>query len=82
MQAHIMSLHKPLVPGVGSKDYFFLKVVMLHMKLKEKMCISSCKQNLGPYQTPLTSRVALKVIFLLVQKRIFDKVNLLAIKHS
>ena len=37
MQAHIMSLHTPSVPGVGSRgqNIFFPKVVILHIKLKD-----------------------------------------------
>ena len=35
MQAHILSLRAPTVPGIVSKcQNFFLKVVMLHIKLK------------------------------------------------
>ena len=36
MLANILPLHTPLTPGMGSKGYFFsfLKVVMLHIKLK------------------------------------------------
>ena len=33
----------PRPPGVGSK--LFLKVVILHIKLKEKKCRSTCKQK-------------------------------------
>ena len=36
-QANILSLHTPLTPGVGSNvKTFFLKVVMLHIKLNGK----------------------------------------------
>ena len=35
-KAHILSLHTPSAPGVGSKgqNIFFLKVVILHIKFK------------------------------------------------
>ena len=40
MKANMLSLHTPTTPGVESKGHFFsfLKVVMLHIKLKWKKC--------------------------------------------
>ena len=40
MQAHILSLHTPAASGVGSKgqNIFFLKVVMLQIKLNGAPC--------------------------------------------
>ena len=46
MQAHILSLHThPRAPRVGSKgqNIFFLKVVMLHIKLKGMEQRVTCK---------------------------------------
>ena len=36
MQAYILSLHTPSTPGMGSngQNIYFLKVVILHLKLK------------------------------------------------
>ena len=40
MQAHILSLHTPSAPGIGSKGQnFFLNVVMLPIKLKFSVII-------------------------------------------
>ena len=54
MQAHILSLHTPSAPGVGSKDKntFFLKVVMMHIKLKGMERSASCKHINCPYTHP------------------------------
>ena len=49
-QAHILSLHTSSEPGVGSKcQNIFLKVVMLHIKLKEMEHRAPCKHILCPY---------------------------------
>ena len=55
MQAHILSLHTPLIPGVGSKaqqNIFLMKVVMLHIKLKGMDCRAPCKHEFCPYTLP------------------------------
>ena len=41
MKANMLSLHTLTTPGVRSKGHFFsfLKVVMLHIKLKWKKCV-------------------------------------------
>ena len=59
MKANMLSLHTPTTPGVGSKGHFlfFLKVVMLHIKLKWKKCRPTCKVILLNLHTPLTSGV-------------------------
>ena len=47
MQVNILPLHTSLTSGVGSKGkniYFFLKVVMLHIKLKRMKGRTLCKQ--------------------------------------
>ena len=50
MQAHILSLRAPAIPGVGSKcQNFFLKVVMLHIKLKGIEHRAPCKHIIYPY---------------------------------
>ena len=53
-QAHILSLHTPLAPGVGSKvkTVFFLKVVVLHIKLKGMEHRPPCKHIFCPYAHP------------------------------
>ena len=45
MKANMLSLHTPATPGGGVKSSFFsfLKVVMLHIKLKWKKCRPTCK---------------------------------------
>ena len=49
MQAHILSLHAPSIPGVGSKvKSFFLKVVMLHIKLIGMEQRTPCKTHPRP----------------------------------
>ena len=58
IKANKLSLPTPTTPGVGSKGHIFfsfLKVVMLHIKLKWKKCRPTCKVH-----TPLTSGVGLK----------------------
>ena len=59
MKASVLSLHTPTTPGVGSKVYFcsFLKVVMLHIKVKWKKCRPTCMT----LHTILTSEVGFKV---------------------
>ena len=51
IQANISPLCAPSTPGVGSKDQniFFLKMVMLHIKLKRMTCTTTCKQYFCPY---------------------------------
>ena len=49
MKANMLSLHTPTTPGVGSKGHIifsFLKVVMLHIKLKWKKCRPTCRVTL------------------------------------
>ena len=46
MKANMLSFHTPTTPGVGSKGHFFIKVVMLHIKLKWKKCRPTCKVTL------------------------------------
>ena len=55
MQAHPLSLHAPSAPGVRSKgqNIFSLKVVMLHIKLKEMGQRALCKHIFCPYIHPL-----------------------------
>ena len=51
MQAYILSLqtHTPSTPGVRSKvEFFFLKVVMLHIKLKGIEHRAPCKHIFFP----------------------------------
>ena len=57
MKANMLSLHTQTTPGVGSKLilFSFLKVVMLHIKLKWNM-----QGNTLNLYTPLTSGVGLK----------------------
>ena len=44
MQVHILSLYTPSTPGMGSKVItFFLKVVMLHIKLNGMEHKTLCK---------------------------------------
>ena len=60
----MLSLHTPSTPGVGSKGHIFfsfLKVVMLHIKLKWKKCRPTCKVTLWILNKPLTSGVGFKV---------------------
>ena len=49
MQAHILSLHTPSVPGAESKvkTFFFLKVVIVHIELKE-MTQATISQDPSP----------------------------------
>ena len=45
MQAHFLSLHTPSIPGIGPKvKTFFLKVVMLPIKLTGMKRRAPCKQ--------------------------------------
>ena len=53
MQAILFVLTYTLDPGVGSKEFFFLKVVMLHIKLKEMKRTIKCKQIVCLYKHPL-----------------------------
>ena len=57
MKASVLSLHTPTTPGVGSKGHFcsFLKVVMLHIKVKTYM-----QGNTLNLHTILTSEVGFK----------------------
>ena len=55
MQANILPLLATLTLGWGSKSLFFLKVVMLHIKLKGKMQAISLTLH-----TPLTSGLGLE----------------------
>ena len=50
MKANMLSLHTPATPGVGQKVIFcsFLKVVMLHIKVKWKKCRPTCKKKCRP----------------------------------
>ena len=61
MHAHILSLHTPSTPEVGSKgqNNFKLKVVMLHSKLKGMEHRAPCKHIFGPY-TPLHPQMGSK----------------------
>ena len=54
MQAHILSLHTPSNPWVGQKvkTCIFLKVVLLHIKLKRMEHRASCKRIFCPYTHP------------------------------
>ena len=61
MKANMLSLLTPTTPGVGSKDFFFLKVVMLHIKLKWKKCRPTCKVTLWIYTHPWPLGLGLKV---------------------
>ena len=63
IQARILSLHTPSTPGVGSNvKTFFLKVVMLHIKLKGM----EHKAHMLCTHTPSTPRWGQNVIFLKV----------------
>ena len=62
MQAIRLSLNAPSTPGVGSKQSFFLKVVMLHIKLEGMKRTIACKQIFYPYTNP---RLKVKTCFLL-----------------
>ena len=53
MQVQILSLYTPSVPGVESKQLFFLTVVMLHIKLNGMEHRTSCKHIFCP-KTPST----------------------------
>ena len=61
MKASMLSLHTSTTPGVGSKGHFFsfLKVVMLHIKVKWKKCRPTCRVHLNLH-TILTSEVGFK----------------------
>ena len=54
MQAHILSLYTSAIFGVGSKvkTFFFLKVVMLHIKFKGMEHRTPCKNIFCPYTQP------------------------------
>ena len=64
MQAHIISLHTHSTPVVGSKrqTVFFLKVVMLHIKLKRMKrrvpCNASTHSVITPISTPSQGQIA------------------------
>ena len=64
MQAHIISLHTHSTPVVGSKrqTFFFLKVVMLHIKLKRMKrrvpCNASTHSVITPISTPSQGQIA------------------------
>ena len=63
MKASVLSLHTPMTPGVGSKGHFcsFLKVVMLHIKVKWKKCRPTCKVPHWIYTQSWPLRLGLKV---------------------
>ena len=63
MKASVLSLHTPTTPGVGSKGHFcsFLKVVMLHIKVKWKKCRPTCKVTLWIYTQSWPLRLGFKV---------------------
>ena len=56
IEAHILSLHTPLTLKVGSKvkTCFFLKIVMLHIKLKGMEHRAPCKHIFYPYTQPVS----------------------------
>ena len=58
MQAHILT-----APVLGSKHFFSLKVVMLHIKLKGKERRGQCKYIFNPYAHTLPVGVGSKVLF-------------------
>ena len=60
MKANILSFHTPAAPGVGSNIFFFLKVVMLLIKLKGMEHRAPCKHIFCPY-TPSTRGLGQKV---------------------
>ena len=61
MQAIRLSLNAPSTPGLGSKQ-FFLKVVMLQIKLEGMKRTITCKQIFYLYTRP---RLKVKIFFLL-----------------
>ena len=58
MLANILPLHIPLTLGVGSKghSFSFLKVVMLHIKLRGMKHRTSCKQIFCHFTHPRVRR--------------------------
>ena len=54
MQAHILSLHTPWVPGVESKykNIFFLREAILHIKLNGMEIRAPCKHIFCPSRPP------------------------------
>ena len=50
--ANILPLHSQVTTPEGGQNFFFLKVVMLHNKLKGMKCRTACKQMFGPYTHP------------------------------
>ena len=68
MQEIILSLQAPYTPRVGSEGHFFLKEVMLHIKLKEMKHTISCKQIVCPYthSRPLSGVERSNISFLLI----------------
>ena len=50
MQAHVLSLHPQA--GSNGQTIFWLKVVMLHIKLKGMECRVTCKHIFCPYTHP------------------------------
>ena len=78
MKANMLSLHTPTTPEVGSKGHLFsfLKVVMLHIKLKWKKCRPTCKVTLFTFTHTLTSWVGFKgQIFKLCRYIFFNKLS-------
>ena len=68
MQAHILSLHTPSTPGVGSKvkTIFFLKVVMLYTKLIGMKHRAPCLHIFCPntHPRPLVWGQKIRIFFL------------------
>ena len=61
MQAHIWSLHAPSVSGIGSKVItFFLKLVMLHVKLERNRAQSTMQAHILSFNTPSVPGVGSK----------------------
>ena len=62
MVANILPTDTPLTQGVGSKGQtiFFLKVVMLHIRIKADDAGSNMVANILPTDTPLTQGLGSK----------------------
>ena len=69
MQAHILSLHTPSATGVWSngQTIFFMKFVILHIKLKGVELRAPCKHIFCPYTHPLPLGYGEKVKHLLLK---------------
>ena len=63
MKANTLSLHTPMTLGGVKRSFYFyfLKVVMLHIKLKWKKCRPTCKVTLWIYTHPWPLGLGLKV---------------------